>query len=82
MYEISYTMCYIVYNVLYNVLMQDGLVPPLDPEEAAGIITGSEHILKDYARKASLKSKDIKALIEVVLHNPNFNADDVDSTRY
>ena len=29
--------------------MQDGLVPPLDPQEASGIITGSEQILKEYA---------------------------------
>ena len=59
--------------------MQDGLVPPLQPEEAAGIITGSEQILKEYAKKASLTAKDIIALIEDVLHNPNFNADDVDT---
>ena len=59
--------------------MQDGLVPPLHPEEAAGIITGSEQILKEYAKKASLTAKDIIALIEDVLHNPDFNADDVDT---
>ena len=44
--------------------MQDGLVPPLHPEEAAGIITGSEQILKEYAKKASLTAKDIIGLIE------------------
>ena len=59
--------------------MQDGLVPPLHPEEAAGIITGSEQILKEYAKKASLTAKDIIALIEDVLHNPDFNANDVDT---
>jgi len=56
---------------------QDKLIPPLAPE-AAGIITGSEQILKDYARASSLTATDIKRLIEDVLHNPDFNADDVD----
>ena len=57
---------------------QDKLIPPLAPE-AAGIITGSEQILKDYASASSLTARDIKRLIEDVLHNPDFNADDVDS---
>jgi hypothetical protein len=56
---------------------QDKLIPPLAPE-AASIITGSEQILKDYARASSLTATDIKRLIEDVLHNPDFNADDVD----
>ena len=60
-------------------LILDCLVPPLDLEEASGIISGSEQILKDYAQKASLTVKDIIALIEDVLHNPNFNADEVDT---
>ncbi len=52
-------------------------MPPLDPEEASGIITSSERILKDYAKKASLTAKYIIALIQDVLHNPEFNTDDV-----
>ena len=56
---------------------QDKLIPPLAPE-AAGIISGSEQILKDYASASSLTATDIKRLIEDVLHNPDFNADDVD----
>ena len=60
-------------------LGQDGLVPPLDPQEASGIITGSEQILKDYASSSSLTANDIKRLIEDVLYNPDFNADDVDT---
>ena len=59
-------------------LGQDKLIPPLAPE-AAGIITGSEQILKDYASASSLNARDIKRLIEDVLHNPDFNADDVDT---
>ena len=41
------------------------------------MITGSKHIPKDYASAASLKAKDIKRLIDDVLHNPDFNSDDV-----
>ena len=59
--------------------MQDGLVPPVNPQEASGIITGSEQILKEYAKKASLTARDIIALIEDVLHNPDFNSDEVDT---
>ena len=54
------------------------MIPPLAPE-AAGIFTGSEQILKDYASASSLTPRDIKRLIEDVLHNPDFNADDVDT---
>ena len=54
------------------------MVPTLDPQEASGIITGSEQILKDYASASSLNARDIKRLIEDVLHTPDFNADDVD----
>ena len=36
---------------------QDKLIPPLAPE-AAGIITGSEQILKDYASASSLTARD------------------------
>jgi len=59
--------------------LQEGLVPPLQPLEAAGLISRSEQILKQYASKASLTAKDIIALIQDVLHNPEFNADDVDT---
>ncbi len=44
--------------------IQDGLVPPLHPEEASGLISGSEQILKNYANKVSLNANDLKALIE------------------
>ena len=55
------------------------MVHPLDPQKASGIITSSEQILKDYASASSLTAKDIKRLIDNVLHNPDFNADDVDT---
>jgi len=43
--------------------LQEGLVPPLQPVEAAGLISSSEQILKQYASKASLTAKDLIALI-------------------
>jgi hypothetical protein len=60
-------------------MLQDGLVPPLEPQEASGLITASEQIIKEYASKVGLNAQQIKALIEDVLHNPAFNADDVDT---
>ncbi len=59
-------------------LLQDGLVPPLELEEASGTISGREQILKHYAKKVSLTAKDVITLIEDVLHNPYFNANEVD----
>ena len=71
--------CDVGYDILYDVIMQDGLVPPLQPQEASGIITASEQIIKEYASKVGLNAQQIKTLIEDVLHNPAFNADDVDT---
>ena len=50
-------------------------------KEAAGIITGSEEILKAYARKLeqSLIANTINDLIKEVLKNSAFNADEVDT---
>ena len=59
-------------------LGQNKLFPPLDPQEDLGITTGSEQILKDYASASFLYAKDIKRLINDILHIPDFNADDVD----
>ena len=38
-----------------------------------------KQILREYASASSLNARDIKRLIEDVLHNPDFNADDVDT---
>ena len=47
-------------------------------EEATGIITGSEEILKAFSLKHSLNARVIKDLIKDLLKNPAFNADEVD----
>ena len=54
------------------------MIPELCPD-AAGIFTRSEQILQDYARKRTMNATELKALIQEVLHHPEFNADDVDS---
>jgi hypothetical protein len=59
-------------------ISQAGLVPPLD-KEAAGIITGSEEILKEFASKHSLNASTINDLIKDVLKNTAFNAVEVDT---
>ena len=59
-------------------LGQNWLIPPLDSHEKSRISTFSENILKDNASASSLNAKDIKRLIEEILHNSDFNADDVD----
>ena len=48
-------------------------------KEAAGIISSSEAILKEFASKHSLNAKTINDLIKDVLKNPAFNKDEVDT---
>jgi hypothetical protein len=68
-YTRSCTICYMMFFVVWVVA----------PPRPTGIITGSEQILKEYAKSASLNARDIIRLIEDVLHNPNFNAEEVDT---
>jgi hypothetical protein len=67
----------IVSNIVYDI-SQAGLIPPLE-KEVAGIITGSEAILKEFASMHSLNASRINALIKDVVKNPAFNADEVDT---
>ena len=48
-------------------------------EEAARLFTSSKRILQNYARVRTLTAADLKPLIEDVLINPEFNADEVDT---
>ena len=73
---ISYPISYLI---SYPIFVQAGSVPPLDKEAAAGIITTSEAILKQYASNHSLTASAINDLIKDVLKNPAFNADEVDT---
>ena len=57
--------------------MKKEFIPPLSAD-AAGIFTRSEQILQEYARKRTLNATDLKALIEEVLQNPEFNAHEVE----
>jgi len=59
-------------------ISQAGLVPPSD-KKAAGFITGSEEILKEFASKHFLNASTINDLIKVVQKNTAFNAVEVDA---
>ncbi len=54
-------------------LIQDGLVPPLHPEEASGLISGSEQILKNYANKLSLNDIVYDVVYDVVYDKVIYN---------
>ena len=60
--------------IFYTIFLQAGLVPPLD-KEAAGIVTSSESILKDFTSKHSLNASTINDLIKDILKTPAFNQD-------
>ncbi len=66
---ISYTISYLIsFAISYTICLRAELVPPLD-KEAAGFITSSEAILKDFASKHSLNASTINDLIKDVLKN-------------
>ena len=67
---------FFLYVIGYELLGKWGLVPPLVPKGTLGLITGSEQMLKDYAKRASLTANDVKKSIDDILHNSDFNADD------
>ena len=72
---ISYPMSYLIScAIFYTIFLQAGLVPPLD-KEAAGIVTSSESILKDFTSKHSLNASTINDLIKDILKTPAFNQD-------
>ena len=56
--------------------VERGLVPPLN-EEASRLFSCSERILQNYAQARTLTCADLKALIQDVLRNPEFNAEEV-----
>jgi hypothetical protein len=46
--------------------------------DAANVFSLSEHILQDHVRKHDVNTTELKDLIQMVLHHPDFNADEVD----
>jgi hypothetical protein len=54
-----------------------GDLRPLDVD-AANIFSRSERILQDHVRKHDVNTTELKDLIQMVLHHPDFNADEVD----
>ena len=72
---ISYPIsCLISCAIFYTIFLQAGLVPPLD-KEAAGNITSSESIWKEFTSKHSLNASTINDLIKDILKAPAFNQD-------
>ncbi len=67
----------IIPDIMYDI-SQAGFLPPLD-KDAAGIITGSEAIFKEFASKHSLNASTINSFLKDVLKNPAFHADEVDT---
>ena len=54
-----------------------GDLPPLD-RDAANVFTESKRILQEHVLKHGTNSHELKDLIQRVLHQPDFNADEVD----
>jgi hypothetical protein len=54
-----------------------GDLPTLDAD-AAKIFSRSERILQDHFRRHNTNAAELKDLIQMVLHHPDFSADEVD----
>ena len=66
-----------LYNMLYNIYLQLGVLPELDAE-SLGLFTASERILQDFAETKHVDATFIKDLIQKVLHHPDFDPAEVD----
>ena len=56
---------------------QAGLIPPPNADDRRAF-TSSERILMDFQKLKRMNAQDIKDLIQDVLHNDNFDSDEVD----
>ena len=63
------------------VFEQAGQLPAQNPDESRAF-TKSERILLDFQRLKRMNARDLKDLIQDVLHNPEFNAADVDHNKH
>ena len=59
------------------VFEQAGQLPAQNPDESRAF-TKSERILLDFQRMKRMNARDLKDPIQDVLHNPEFNAAEVD----
>ena len=62
------------YVIVYE---QAGHLPAPNPDDSRAF-TKSERNLLDFQRPKRMNARDLKDLIQDVLHNPEFNAADVD----
>ncbi len=51
-----------------------GDLPPLNVD-AANVFTQSERVLQEHVRKHGNNATEVKDLIQMVLHHPDFNAE-------
>ena len=56
--------------------VEAGDLPPVD-RDAANVFTESERILQKHVLKHDTNANELKDLIQMVLHHPDFNADEV-----
>ncbi len=56
-------------------------MPPLDVD-AANVFSQSEHILQDHVCKHDVNATELRDLIQMVLHRPDFSADEVDQNMH
>ncbi len=54
----------------------DGDLPPLDVD-AANVFSQSEHILHDHVCNHYVNSTELRDLMQMALHHPDFNGDEV-----
>ncbi len=50
--------------------------------DAVKVFSQSEHILQDHVRKHNVNAAELRDLIQMVLHHPDFNVDEVDHDMY
>jgi hypothetical protein len=58
-----------------------GDLPPMDVD-AVNVFSQSERILQDHVRKHNVSATELRDLIQMVLHHPDFNVDEVDHDMY
>jgi hypothetical protein len=80
LYSMLYTMLYyMICNMLTFMCCQAGHLPPLNADDASMFST-SERITQDHLRKYKTKAAELKDLIQEVLHHPDFDVREVDSS--
>ena len=70
---------YMICNMLTFMSRQAGHLPQLNADDA-NMFSTSEHIIQGHVRKYKTKAAELKDLIQEVLHHPDFDVREVDSS--